>query len=192
MIKKYIIIFKGDNMKYKEKIINKNYLYQGKIINLRKDLVELPNKKTAYREIIEHNGGVCALAVKGNHIYLVRQYRLAYDEELLELPAGKIEKGGNPDETIIRELKEEIGAIVHSITKVGVMYPTPGYTNEIIHLYYTDDFSIETNSLDEDEFLDVEIMKPQQVFALIDHGEIKDAKTLILLLYFKDKLLKFD
>jgi len=143
-------------MNYKEKTISTNYIYRGKIVNLRKDLVVLPNNKKAFREIVEHNGGACALAVTvDKKILFVKQYRICYDEFLIELPAGKMELDESPDNTIIRELSEEVGVIVEKLEKAGVMYPTPGYTNEVIHLYYTDKFTIRNNNLDEDEFLEV-------------------------------------
>lgn len=99
-------------MDYQEKIISSKYLYRGKILNLRIDQVELVNRKQAEREVIEHSGGVCAVAKTiDNKIFFVRQYRIPYQEELLELPAGKIDEGETPDDAILRELKEEVGVI---------------------------------------------------------------------------------
>lgn len=176
-------------MDYQEKIIKSKYLYQGRIVNLRIDQVELANNKQAEREVIEHSGGVCALAkTADNKIFFVRQYRIPYQENLLELPAGKIDEEESPEDAILRELKEEVGVVPKSIQKIGIMYPSPGYTNEVIHLYYTDDFLMVSNDLDEDEFLEVVLIDADKVDQLIDQEKIVDAKSLILLLRLARKL----
>lgn len=174
----------------KEESITRNYLYQGKILNLRIDDVRLPNGDLGHREIVEHRGGVCGLAVTlDNKILFVKQYRIALDEFVLELPAGKIENHESPDDTIIRELEEEIGAKVNSIQKVGIIYPSPGYTSEAIYLYFTNDFQLTDNHLDEDEFLEIIPLDIDAVFQMVDNHEIKDAKTLILLSKYRNELI---
>ncbi|HPN61612.1 MAG TPA: NUDIX hydrolase, partial [Bacilli bacterium] len=107
----------------KEETVSQNYLYQGKVLNLRIDDVRLPNGDLGHREIVEHHGGVCGLAVnKEGKILFVKQYRIALDDFILELPAGKIEIGENPEATIVRELEEEIGIKVNQIEKAGIIY----------------------------------------------------------------------
>ncbi len=176
-------------MKKVEETLSQTRVYEGKILNVRLDQVRLPNGKTADREIVEHRGGVCALAVKDGCILFVSQFRVPLHEVLLELPAGKIERDEEPDATIIRELKEEIGATVNSLEKAGFCYPSPGYSEEKLHLYFTDDFVLFQNSLDEDEFLDVVSIPIDRAYEMVDRGEITDAKSLILLLKYREKLI---
>ena len=177
---------KNNRINYEEKTISSKYVYKGKVINLKEDIILLPNGKEAIRSLVEHNGGACGLALtKDKKIFFVRQFRKPFESELLELPAGKIDGNESPDETIVRELYEEIGIKVRRIEKVGIMYPTPGYTNEIIHLYFTDDFDLVENKLDDDEFLDIIKIDVNEIDSLIENGIIVDAKTLVLLLRCK-------
>jgi ADP-ribose pyrophosphatase len=177
-------------MKKVEETLSQTRVYEGKILNVRFDKVRLPNGKIADREIVEHRGGVCALAVKDGCILFVSQFRVPLHEVILELPAGKIEPHEEPDATIIRELKEEIGATVKSLEKAGFCYPSPGYSEEKLYLYFTDDFELSQNSLDEDEFLDVVSVPIDHAYEMVDRGEITDAKSLILLLKYREKLIK--
>ena len=121
-----------------EKTINKNYLYKGKILNLRVDDV-LVNNKNEIREVVEHSGGVCILVTNHIEILFVKQYRYCFNEEILELPAGKIDEGETPIDAAIRELREETSMKVNNLTNLGKIYPTVGYTNEEIYLYMTDE-----------------------------------------------------
>lgn len=170
-------------MKDFEKTSSRNYIYKGKILNLRCDDVYFENGEKAKREIVEHRGGVCILPLtKNNEILFVKQYRYAYEKEILELPAGKLEINELPDEAIIREMNEEIGGYDAKIIKIGEMYPSPGYTNEIIYLYYTDDFKTDyIQNLDHDEFLDIVNIDYKKAYEMFDNGEIVDAKTAVLL-----------
>jgi len=177
-------------MKKVEETLSQTRVYEGKILNVRFDQVRLPNGKIADREIVEHRGGVCALAVKDGCILFVSQFRVPLHEVILELPAGKIERHEEPDVTIIRELKEEVGATVNSFEKAGFCYPSPGYSEEKLYLYFTDDFELSQNSLDEDEFLDVVSVPIDHAYEMVDRGEITDAKSLILLLKYREKLIK--
>ncbi|MCK9536629.1 MAG: NUDIX hydrolase [Bacilli bacterium] len=176
-------------MKEKLRIIASKYLYCGKIINLRYDDIEIGNNLAA-REIVEHPGGAAALAVKQGYIYLVRQYRHPYCDDVLEVPAGKIEKGEDPGQTIIRELQEEVGIFAAKLEPAGLLYPSPGYTDEVIHLFYTEEFSVSAyQRLDPDECLDIALYKAEEVYRMIESGEITDAKTLVLLLKYKKRIL---
>ena len=116
-----------------EKTVRKNYVYQGKIINVRCDDALQADGKPCKREIIEHSGGACALYIKDNKALFVKQYRYAYGECLYEIPAGKLEKGEDPMLAAARELKEEAGVDAKKLTLLYVDYPTPGYTNEKIY-----------------------------------------------------------
>ena len=174
----------------KETQVNSKYIFRGKIVNLRLDEVRLANNNLAKREVIEHVGGVAVLAIQDNIVYLVKQFRYPYLEELLEIPAGKLESGEKPYDTALRELKEEVGIVTDKLISLGRMYPSPGYTNEIIHLYYTSEFNLANSTPDEDEFLEVIKMPLSVVNSLIDKGEIKDAKTIISILMYERKVLK--
>ena len=168
------IIMKGCFfMSFEEKMIKSEYIYEGKILNLRKDEVVLPNGAMAFREVVEHYGGVCVVAINNkNEVLLVNQFRYPYKEHLLEIPAGKLNKGEDPLECGIRELKEETGAIAKNIIPLGIMYPSPGYCAEIIHIYLASDLVLEQNNLDEDEFLEVKAVPFSQALKMAANGEI--------------------
>lgn len=178
-------------MSCKENLVKRDIIYNGKIINVYNDVVSIENKNiTSYREIVEHNGGVCAvIKTKDNKIKFVRQYRYAFGEFLLELPAGKIEKGEDPDLAIAREVEEEVGVSANKIIKVGRMYPSPGYCTEIIYLYYVDDYDDCEKHFDIDEDLDLFEYTYQEALELIENGKIVDAKTICLLLRLRNKFL---
>lgn len=166
-----------------EKTIEKNYIYNGRIINLRNDKIMLPNGKVAYREVVEHNGGVCIAALtEKNEILLVRQYRYPYAEALIEIPAGKLERGEDTFDCARRELKEETGATAESISFLGKMYPSPGYTAEVIYIYKAKGLTFGSQHLDEDEFLNVLKVPLTEAAEMIKKGEIVDAKTTIAVL----------
>jgi len=161
-----------------EKTKEENYLYRGKILSLRNDEVILPNGNISRREYVEHRGGCAVFVVDGEYTYLVSQYRYPYREVLQEIPAGKIESGEDPSLTAIRELEEEVGLITDKVTLMGVIYPTPGYTNEKLYIYLADSFTSSKQNLDSDEFLTVERVKITEVYNRIQKGEIKDGKTI--------------
>lgn len=171
-------------MAYEEKTITKNYIYRGKIINLRKDEVLLPNNAVANREIIEHGGGACVLYERDGKLLFVKQFRYAYEETVLEIPAGKLEKGEDPALTALRELQEETGVKANRLELIFVMYPTPGYTNEKIYIYRAFDGEDCQIHLDEDEFLDAVWLEENEVRRMLNTGVIRDAKTLIALQHY--------
>ena len=168
-------------MDYIEKEVQKNYIYRGKIINLRCDDALLPNGQPCKREIIEHSGGSCVLYVEDGKILLVRQYRYAYGESLYEIPAGKLEKGEDPILAAARELEEEAGVKSQDFDLLYVCYPTPGYTNEKIYIYRANGGEKVAAHLDEDEFLEAEYIPVETVKEMLKNGEIRDAKTIIAL-----------
>ncbi len=172
-------------MKYFEKELKKRYVFDGKVFKARNDEVMLCNQKIVNREIIEHPGGACAIVVnKNNEIYLVKQFRYALSETTYEVPAGKLEKNEKPLDCILRELVEEVGVKAKTIISLGEYYPSPGISNEKIYIYYTDDFEITKNALDENEFLDVELIKIPKVIEMIKSGMIKDMKTVVAVLKY--------
>ena len=171
-------------MNITEKLLKSDYIYNGKIINLRKDTVVLPNGKNAFREIIEHNGGVCVGALtEDNQLVFVKQFRNPYMDIILELPAGKRDsKNEDPLKCGIRELKEETGITARNMHFLGKLYPTPGYCDEIIWLYLATDLSYGEQDTDPDEFLEVYKMPLEKAVEMVMQGEIKDAKTQTLVL----------
>ena len=169
-------------MKFNEKTLDKEYLYNGKILSLRKDQVLLPDGNKAVREVVEHSGGSCIVCEMNDKILLVKQFRYPYGKELYELPAGKLNEGESPEQTAIRELEEEGGVVAERVEKMFEVYPTPAYTNEIIRIYRAINVSKSTQHLDDDEFLECCWFDKDTLRKMIKNGEIKDAKTLIALL----------
>ena len=171
-------------MNFKENTLRKNYVYKGKILNVRCDDVSLPNGNTAKREIIEHSGGSCILCERDGKILLVKQHRYAYGEDLWEIPAGKLNQGEDPMETARRELVEEGGIYAKNLELLFTVYPTPGYSAEIIRVYSATDLKDVPMHLDPDEFLTGEWIDVDTIKNMITSGEIKDGKTLIALLSY--------
>ncbi len=169
-------------MNFEEKTLKKEYLYKGKILNLRKDEILLPDGNGAIREIVEHSGGSAIYCEKDGKILLVKQFRYPYKKVIWEIPAGKINAGEDPLETAKRELVEEGGVKANKLTKLFEIYPSPGYTEEIIHLYRAEELEKAEIHLDEDEFLSGEWIDKNTVLKMIENGEIKDGKTLIAVL----------
>lgn len=168
-------------MDKKEKTVQSKLIYDGKVINVYEDVVKCPNGNIVKREIVKHHGGVCILAVIDEKIVLEKQYRYAYDEVLYELPAGKLEKGEDPKEAGIRELEEETGYKADDLISYGYMYPTCGYSNEIIYLYKATGLSKTKRHLDEDEFIDVVYIEKEKVKEMLLTNQIVDAKSVCLL-----------
>lgn len=169
-------------MNFEEKTLVKNYVYKGKILNLRNDEVLLPDGKTSKREIVEHSGGSAVYCEKGGKVLLVKQFRYAYNRILYELPAGKLNPGENPADTAIRELEEECGVKAGKVELMFEIYPSPGYTDEIIRVYRATELTETKIRLDEGEFLTSEWFDKNELKKMIAHGEIKDGKTLVALL----------
>lgn len=173
-----------------EKTVNKNYVYQGKIISVRCDDALLPDGKPCKREIIEHSGGACVLYIENDAVLLVKQYRYAYGEVLYEIPAGKLEKGEDPSLAALRELEEEAGIKAEQAELLYVDYPTPGYTNEKIYIYEVKSGVKTKQNLDDGEFLTAEFIPLERAKQMLKTGEIKDGKTIIALLsYFAREVL---
>lgn len=162
-----------------EKTVNKNYVYRGKIVNLRVDDAVLPDGKPCKREVIEHPGGASVLYVEDGKVLLVRQFRYCYGEETFEIPAGKLNAGEDPMFTAVRELDEEAGVIADSLEHMFTIYPTPGYTNEKIYIYRAKSVKQGRVHLDEGEFLNSFYVPIAEAVNMIADGRIKDSKTII-------------
>lgn len=167
-------------MTYEEKTMKCDRIYEGKIVNLRIDTVELPDKKYSKREIVEHSGGVGIVALtEDKKILLVRQYRKAADRILLELPAGLLEVNEEPKETALRELKEETGYTAVNLEYLFEFYTSPGFSTEKVYLFYSEKAIPGEQELESGEFIEVESYSVKEVEKMIHRGEIMDAKTII-------------
>lgn len=173
-------------MNFKETTIEKEYIYKGKIIDVRRDKVELPNGNTSIREIVEHNGAVGIVAInKKNEIIMVRQYRKPFEEVLLEIPAGKIEGKEEPLECGKRELQEETGFKPLKMELMSTIYTSPGFTNERIYIFFCKDMEMGTTNYDSDEFIQTEYIPYERAVEMIYENKIKDAKTIAGILMAK-------
>ncbi|WP_347549769.1 NUDIX hydrolase [Pseudalkalibacillus hwajinpoensis] len=173
-----------------EKTLSSKTIYQGRIIDLRVEDVELPNGKQSKRELIDHPGAVAVIAVTPNDkIIAVRQYRKALGKAIVEIPAGKLELGEKPELTAVRELEEETGYTCESLDKIISFYTSPGFANELVHLYVAKGLEKSgEQSTDEDEFLDVLHLSIEEMEEMLQTEEIHDAKTAYALMYLKMKL----
>ena len=171
-----------------EKFISTTPIYDGVVVKLRKDKVVTERGFETYREVIHHGGGACILVVKDKKILLVKQYRYAYGKEIYEIPAGKRDEGEDFFVTAKRELEEETGLIPLNLTKITEIYPTPGYTDEEIGIFFADKFEQGKLNFDDTEDLSSEWVEEEKVFKMLENGEIKDAKTIIAILWYKSGL----
>ena len=165
-------------MSFKEVKVDGTVIYEGKILTLERDTVLLPDGKNAKREIVRHSGGAAVLFVKDGEVLLVRQFRYAYNKEMYEIPAGLVNDGEEPIAAAARELEEETGYKAELSHLVDI-YPSPGYTDEIIHVYLAESFNLSRQRLDEGEFLNVEFIPLDIVLRKIENSEICDAKTVV-------------
>ncbi len=171
-------------MQLEERTVSKNYIYRGKIINVRCDDAQLPDGHPCRREMVEHPGGAAVLCVRDGKVALVRQFRYAYQECIYEIPAGKLGEGEDPIEAAERELGEETGLIADELVLLYVLYPTPGYTNEKIFIYEAVGVREGKQHLDEEEFLNVEYIPVKKALSMIEDGEICDGKTIVALQHY--------
>ena len=175
-------------MELTEKTLSSEMIFDGRVIHVHRDAIQLPNGETAIREVVDHHGGVCILALDDeNRALIVSQFRYPYKEVVREVPAGKLERGEDPREAAIRELKEETGAVAGDFRFLGELYPSPGYCGEIIRMYLARELTFGETKLDEDEFLNLERVPFGELVEQVLSGEIKDAKTIAAVL--KGKLL---
>lgn len=175
-------------MHLSEKTISSEVVFDGRIITVRKDKAEIEDGTIADRELVVHSGGVCVVPLTDdNRIIMVRQFRYAFGEPLLEIPAGKLEIGEEHRSAALRELKEETGAECGRFDYLGVCYPSVAYLTEKIHMYLARGLKFGKSKLDEGEFLDVITLPIDEAVQMIMDGKIPDAKTQIAVL--KTKML---
>ena len=170
-------------MHLQEKTLTSDVKYEGVIFTITHDTAELENGKTAPRDVLHHNGGVCLIPVtENNEIFLVKQFRYPFQTVTREVPAGKLEKGEDHAECGRRELLEETGCTCSEYIYLGEMLPTPAYNSEITYMYLAKGLTFTSQSLDPDEFLDVERIPLSEAVAQVMDGTIRDGKTQIVLL----------
>lgn len=174
--------------KFEEKTIHSQEIFSGKIIRLQVDDVELPDGKTAKREIVKHPGAVAVIAINDdNKIIMVEQYRKPLERSLLEIPAGKLEYGEEPLVTAERELEEETGYAAGKMEHLISFYTSPGFADELIHLYLATDLKRIDNPKigDEDEFVELHEITLQDAIQCVNDKRIYDAKTAYAVLYLQ-------
>ncbi len=167
-----------------EKCVSSERIFEGKVLTVKKDEIELPNGKLGFREYAEHKGAVAVLPLTDEgEVILVKQYRYAVGRVFLEVPAGKLDYvGEEPEEAALRELREETGARAASLTPLGVLIPSPAILTEKIHMYLAENLTFGETSPDEDEFLELVKMPLSELVDRVMRGEIEDAKTQIMAL----------
>ena len=171
-------------MKLEEKKISSKEIFEGKVMRVTVDMVELPNGEEAVRELVHHRGAVCVLPITDDgDVICVRQFRYAHGEVLLEIPAGKLEEGEQDHRAAaLRELSEETGAQCKELTYLGKLYPSPAIFTEVIHMYLARGLTFGETHPDDDEFLEVERIPLEKLKDMVMRGEIYDAKTQVCVL----------
>ncbi|MBT3180152.1 MAG: NUDIX hydrolase [Candidatus Marinimicrobia bacterium] len=170
----------------KETKLSSEIIFQGRLLDVRKDEVLLPNGKTSTREWINHPGAVCIIPILPNgKIALIRQYRYPVQSEMIELPAGKLDKGEKPEKCAKRELIEEIGYRSNKLTFLSHIHPAIGFANEKMWIFLAEDLEKTESKLDEDEFIELIPTNLENALEMIWSGKITDVKTIIGLLWAK-------
>ncbi len=170
-------------MNFNEKTISKEYIFKGEVINMRVDTITTPFGNTATRELVEHPGGVCVVALDENGcVIMEKQYRRPFDTVLFEIPAGKLFLGEDPFECGKREFEEETGMCAKKYTNLGEMYSSPGFCNEIIYMYLAQDLYEGKENPDDDELIETSRVPLGKLVQMILSGEIKDSKTCIAIM----------
>ena len=162
-----------------ETTLGREDIFAGRIFDVQRNRVRLPNGKESIREVVHHKtGGVCVVPLTADRkVYIVRQCRYPYHEILTEIPAGKLDPGETPEECGRRELLEEVGAVAGKMTPLGTLFPTPAYVDEVIHMYLAEELTAASQHLDEGEFLEAEAVPLETLVEDIMAGKIQDAKT---------------
>ncbi len=166
-------------MELLEETIDSKEVFSGRVVKLRVDRVRLPNGRESTREVVVHRGAVAAVPlIDSDRVIMVRQFRQAAGEALLEIPAGTLDPGEDPMDCVIRELEEEIGYHANRITPMFRSYLAPGYSSEMLHTFLAEDLVPTSSRSDEDEFIEIVEVPFNEAVEKILSGEIKDAKSI--------------
>jgi ADP-ribose pyrophosphatase len=165
------------------KTTKSEYIYRGRVVTLRIDTIRMPDGREARREVVEHHGAVAIVPrLNAETVLLIKQYRQAVGETLLEIPAGTLEDGEDADACAARELEEEIGYRPGTLRRMFSQYLAPGYSSEVLHAYFAEDLIQTQTHADEDEVIEVVPVKLDEIEPMILDGRIKDAKSIAALL----------
>jgi ADP-ribose pyrophosphatase len=167
-----------------ERIVGRETVAQGRIVRFEKVTAELPDGKLAVRDVVRHPGGAAIVALDGEgYVYLVRQYRTPFDGVTLEIPAGKLEPGEDPQVCAERELAEEVGFTAGRVRMAMALYSTPGFCDEVIHIFLAEGLKEAEAKPDDDEFLNVVMLPLDAAVEMVRTGELRDAKSVAGVLY---------
>ena len=177
-------------MDLEEKTLASELIFDGRLLKLYRDEVETAAGGRAAREVVHHPGGAAVVALDGEgNVYLERQFRYPYRKAVVEIPAGKLEKGEDPFDAIRRELKEEIGAEAGRWDALGHIMPSVGYTDEMLYLYLARDLTFGETHWDKDEFLEPFKLPLAEALERAADGRINDGKT-VSALFRADRLIR--
>ncbi|MCG7406340.1 NUDIX hydrolase [Paenibacillus sp. ACRRX] len=168
----------ADSPLFEEVTLETKSIFKGNIISLEIDTVTLPDGSQATREIVRHPGAVAVLAIHEEKMVVVEQYRKPLGRSQVEIPAGKLDAGELPEDAARRELEEETGYRTEALVHLGSFYTSPGFADEIIHLYAAEELIAGNMHTDEDEFLEVSALTLEEAYEAIRAGRISDAKTI--------------
>lgn len=179
-------------MNLEEKTISSRHIYSGNIIEVEHLKVTLPDGREATRDLVLHPGASVVIPLnKNDELYMVRQYRKAIEKESLEIPAGKLDKGEDPQVCAERELREETGLTAEHVIHLASIHSTPGFSNEVLHLYVATGLNEGEACTDEDEFISTEKIPVKKLVDMVLSGEITDAKTIIGI-FIAEKIIRGD
>jgi ADP-ribose pyrophosphatase len=166
--------------------ISEEILYRGRVLDLARETHRMPDNREAEFEVVRHSGGAAALPILADgRLILIRQFRPAIGDHILEIPAGRLEAGEDAAACVARELQEEIGYRPGSLEKLGEIYSTVGFSNELIHLYLARELQPVERALEPDEFIELQVMSLDEALQLVKSGALRDAKTCVTLLHYK-------
>ena len=172
----------------REPTLSSQLAFEGRLLNVRVDTVSLPGGRRSTREIVEHSPCVCMAPIDGDDVLLVRQYRKAVEAALLEVPAGGMEPGESPEDAVLRELQEETGHTADTLKHLQSFYMSPGYCTEEMHTFLATDLRPAVLDPDFDEDIQVVRVPIAEIPALLQSGQVRDAKTITTLLMVLEAL----
>jgi len=166
--------------------LSEEILYNGRILDLARETHQMPDGREARFEVVQHPGGAAALPIlPDGRLILIHQFRPAIEDYILEIPAGRLEPGEDGATCVAREVQEEIGYRPERLEKLGEIYSSVGFCNEMIHLYLARDLHPVEQALEEHEFIELKIMTLDEALNLVKNGQLLDAKTKVALLQYK-------